>query len=304
MRFSGVDGGSWVPSASDFDRKGREKLAATLFLRYGNQGSIGTLARSHLILRILLRTYPTRAWSAAYFENLNHLLSKREKLPSPGQLVLGLGTGRCGSTSLTALMATVDGSVCTHENPPMIFWDPQDEQVAFHVRRFALLRQYCSLVFDAAHWWLNVTDKLFAMFPDAKVVGLYRDLEPCVRSFMHVKGGGTNSINHWAPPDSGIWQLNNWDPAYPTYRIPDSAQTNPDRAKARLIRRYIYEYNRDLNSLADRFRGRIMLIRTEKLGRRSEQQRLFRFVGLPGRPMRVHLNAGTVIDSESFGYRF
>lgn len=304
MQFSSASSGSWFPSPSDFERKTRDQLAATLLLRFGNQKALGTLARSRLILQILLRTYPTQELSAAYFENLHHLLSKRETLPSPGRLVLGLGSGRCGSTSLTALMATVDGSLSTHENPPMIFWEHEEEQVAFHVRRFTLLRRYFPLVFDASHWWLNVIDELFAIFPDAKGVGLHRDLEGCVQSFMHVKERGPDTVNHWVSPVNGIWQANNWDPAYPTYPIPESAHADPDRAKAGLIRRYISEYNRDLKSLADRFRGRIMLIRTENLGCVSEQQRLFRFVGRPGRPMRVHLNAGTVTDGQSLDYRF
>ena len=279
-------------------------MAATLFLRLGNQSPLDTLARSQLILSIIGRAYPTPALSAAYFENLNHLLSKRMKLASPGQLVLGLGTGRCGSTTLTALMATVDGSVCTHENPPLIFWDQQAEQVAFHLKRFELLRQYFPLVFDAAHWWLNVMDNLFATFPDSKVIGLYRDLEPCVRSFMRLKGSGHGSENHWVPPDNGIWQSSDWDAVYPTYPVPDFARVNPDHAKADVIRRYVSEYNRSLNSLADRFHGRVILIQTERLGRASEQQRMFHFVGLPGRLTSVHLNRkGSINDGESLVYR-
>jgi hypothetical protein len=304
MHQSIVPDGSTIPSPGDFDRKARERLAAILYLRYGDKERLGTLARSQLILQILLRTYPTPALSAAYFENLDRLLTTRKKLPSPGRLVLGLGAGRCGSTSLTALMATIEGGCCTHENPPLIFWEPQDEQVAFHMRRFALLRQYFPLAFDAAHWWLNVMDRMFAIFPDAKVVGLCRDLEPSVQSFMHVKGRGRNSVNHWVSHDNGIWQPNNWDLVYPTYSLPDDAQADPDRAKADVIRRYVSDYNRDLESLADRFPGRVMLVQTEKLGRTSEQQRVFDFVGLPGRLTRVHLNAGTLTDGTSHGYRF
>lgn len=201
-------------------------------------------------------------------------------------------------------MATIDGSCCTHENPPLIFWDPQDEQVAFHVRRFTLLTQYFPLVFDAAHWWLNVMDRLFAIFPDAKVVGLCRNLQPCVRSFMRIKGTGPNSVNHWVPPANGIWQPNNWDLAYPTYPLPDNAQVDPDRAKAEVIRRYISDYNRDLESLASRFPGRVMLVRTEKLGRTSVQQRLFDFIGRAGRLTKAHANADTISDGESFEYKF
>ncbi len=304
MRSANVDYGSTIPAAGAFDRRAREMQAAALFVRYRDQGPIGTLGRSHLLLGIVHRTYPTPALSAAYFDNLEKLLATREKLPSPGRVVLGLGAGRCGSTSLTALMATIDGSCCTHENPPFIFWDPQDEQVAFHLRRFTLLRQYFPLVFDAAHWWLNVVDRLFAIFPNAKAVGLRRDLQPCVRSFMSIKGTGPNSVNHWVPPDNGIWCPTNWDSVYPTYRLPDNAKTDPDRAKAEVIRRYVSDYNRDLESLAARFPGRVMLIQTEKLGRTSVQQRLFNFTEHAGRLTRVRLNAGTADDGTSLDYKF
>jgi len=298
------DHGLTIPSSGAFDRTARERLAATLFLRYGDHEPFGTLARSHLILGILNRTYPTPALSAAYFENLERLLATRKKLPSPGRLVLGLGAGRCGSTSLTAMMGTIDGSCCTHENPPFIFWVPQEEQIAFHVRRFTLLSQYFPLVFDAAHWWLNVIDQMFAIFPDARGVCLCRDLRPCVQSFMRVKGSGRNSVNHWVPSDNGIWQANNWDCVYPTYPLPDDAHADPDRAKTGLIGRYVREYNRDLKSLADRFPGRVMLIETEKLGHASVQQRMFDFIGHAGRPTRAHLNAGAASDGSGLDYKF
>jgi hypothetical protein len=296
--------GSSVANPSDPDRNRREIRAATEFLQFGNQGRPGTLERSRLILDIIGRTYPTAALTAGYFENLDRLLSTREKLASPGRLVLGIGSGRCGSTTLTELMTTVEGSVSTHENPPVIFWDQQDEQVAFHLRRFELLRQYFPLVFDAAHWWINVVDNLFAIFPDAKIIGLYRDIEQCVRSFMRMKGRGLDSENHWVPSDNGIWRTGDWDRAYPTYPVPDNARVNPDRAKAEVIRRYVSDYNRTLASLADRFPERVMLMPTERLERTSEQRRMFRFIGLSGRLTRAHLNAGTVIDGHNIDYRF
>lgn len=158
-------------------------------------------------------------------------------------------------------------------------------------------------MFDGAHWWVNVLDRLFAIFPDAKAIGLCREVEPCVRSFVSIKGSGRKTWNHWVPPANGIWQPNLWDPLYPTYPLPDYAQLDPDRAKADVVRRYINDYNRDLESLASRFPGRVMLVRTEELNRASAQQRLFEFVGLSGRPRQVRLNVGTISDGE-ITYRF
>jgi len=304
MRQASVHYGSTIRSVGPYDRGARETLAAELIARDLGQEPLGTLARGHRILKILELTYPSPALSAAYFENLDRMLAARKKLPSPGRLLLGLGAGRCGSTSLTALAATIEGSCTTHENPPLIFWDAEDQQVAFHLRRFELLTRYFPLVFDAAHWWLNVVDRVFANFPDARAVGLRRNLQPCVRSFMSQKGSGRDSVNHWVAPGNGIWSSTVWDAAYPTYPRPDDSQAEPDRAKADLIGRYVMDYNRGMEALAKHFPGRVMLIQTEKLERISVQQRFFEFVGLPGRPIKAHLNEGTTSDGQSLEYRF
>ena len=86
----------------------------------------------HLILDIIQDTFPTEALTRAYFENLDSLLEQRPVRRTPGTIVIGIGSGRNGSTSLAGLLSTIEGSCCTHENPPLMCWTPRAEETRFH----------------------------------------------------------------------------------------------------------------------------------------------------------------------------
>jgi hypothetical protein len=119
-----------------YDRTVREALAERMFIAYRSEPALGSIARSRLILDIIQETFPTEELTKAYFENLDALLRYRQPLRTPGRIVLGIGSGRSGSTSLAAMLATVNGSSCTHENPPLISWTPELELIARYVREY------------------------------------------------------------------------------------------------------------------------------------------------------------------------
>ncbi len=274
--------------------KGNNDLGTFFKVRY----RLGTIERGRQILKIIANSSPTKTLTAAYFENLENLLKMKRRRPLPGKIAIGLGTGRCGSTSLVALCATVDGSCCTHENPPLIYWAPEDAQLQFHLRRFKYLADYFSLVFDASHWWLNASENFFNHFPDAKVIGLYRDVETCTQSFMTIKKRGRGSINNWVAAPNDIWRLTPWNSTYPTYRVPAKAEHDPDAAKFELIRRYIEDYNVQLRALAGRLPNNVLLVRTEDLSLAGKQEEIFDFIGCTGRVSNLVLNKGTVADGD------
>jgi Sulfotransferase domain len=201
----------------------RKDLAEQLFRVHGDRPALGTVERGHLILDIIQDTFPTEALSSAYFENLDHLLRTRPVRRKPGKIVIGIGSGRNGSTSLAEILSTIEGSCCTHENPPLMRWTPHPEEMRFHVKRLQRLARYFPVVVDVAHWWLNAIPKLFSYFPEALAIGVTRDVESCARSFYKIKGAGAGSCNHWVPYGNGIWSAQRWDPTYPTYAVPDSS---------------------------------------------------------------------------------
>jgi hypothetical protein len=283
-------------SADPYDRGARESLARVLFAMQRDRFPLGTLERGQHLLSIIADAFPIASVRAAYFENLERLLAGRPHRAPSGSVVLGLGSGRCGSTSLTALVGSAGDSIATHENPPLVYWEPLAEQRDFHFERLTRLAGHFALVFDASHWWLNLAEAFLAHFPGGKIVGLHRELEACARSFLARKALGRGSINHWAPAGNGIWRHNIWDPVYPTYPAPASAALDPDGAKLESIRRYVREYNDALHALAERWPARVFLMGTEELADAAAQRRLFAFLGVAGTPSAAVLNAGTVAD--------
>ncbi len=287
-----------------YDRAVRAQLAERLFAPHRNEPPTGTVERARLLLDIIQASFPTELLTAAYFDNLDLLLGTRTRRALPGRVVLGIGSGRNGSTSLAALLARVEGSCCTHENPPLVSWTPEPEELQFHIRRFERLVEYFPLVGDVSHWWLNAIDRVFAHFPDATAIGASRAIESCAVSFMKIKGFGPGSCNHWAPYGNGIWTAERWDATYPSYDVPQDAWRDPDNAKFELIVRYVQEYNEAMTAMAVRFPQRVLLVQTEQLNDDAVQNAIFDFVGLKGFVAQAQLNVGTTTDGRHFRERY
>jgi hypothetical protein len=290
--------------ADPYDRAARERTADLLFDTDQMRFAQGSVERSRFLLIVMANCFPTQKLRGAYFENLDELLKRRAKRDRPGVVVLGTGTGRCGSTSLTAAVAS-SGDVCaTHENPPGVWWNALDEQVQFHMRCFRVLTEYFALVFDAAHWWLHVAERFFAEFPTGKIVGLQRDTRSCVQSFVNIKRQGKTSTNHWAAHGNGVWNSSLGDPLYPKTQLPPTLSTDPDASKAAMIEQYVVEYNRRLEGLANSDSRRVLLVRTEQLSDPAAQSR---FEALFGRPIVLPsraLNQGNTSDSDGEAFMF
>jgi hypothetical protein len=278
----------------------RKDLAEQLFRAHRDEFALGTLERGRLILDIIQVGFPTEALSSAYFENLDHLLRTRPVRRAPGKIVIGIGSGRNGSTSLAEMLSTIEMSCCTHENPPLMCWTPHPEEIRFHFARLQRLAGYFPVVVDVAHWWLNAIPELFARFPDALVIGVTRNAESCARSFFQIKGAGIGSCNHWVPFGNGIWSAERWDPTYPTYPVPDRAWDDPDAAKFQLMLRYVREYNAAFQAFAQRWPARFMALETEHLSKATAQRALYDFVGANGAIKTVRLNVGTTKDGRRF----
>ena len=273
-----------ISDAVAWDLALREELAATMFAAREANFAGGTAGRAQYILYTMALSLPSKALVDAYFENLQEFLRPYPKLDRPGRVVLGLGTGRCGSTTLSAAFRDRPGLCGTHENPPYVNWTPLAAQVDFHVRRFQLLTQYFSVVFDAAHWWLNLQQRIFAAFPDSKLIGLVRETDSCVSSILKFQGRGAGSLNYYATPHNGLWRPGLWDPTYPSYSVPAGVLPGSDEAfatKRAMITQYVADYNRELTALADRHPQRVLIVRTEALNAPETNQRLSDFVGRP-----------------------
>ena len=280
-----------------YDKEACGRRANGLLDEMQNESGTGAVERCRQILAIIESSYPTKRLAAAYFSNLELHLRNMPRLEKPGQLVIGLGPGRCGSTSLTAMLGAVANSCCTHETPPLIFWKPQSEQVDFHLKRFRLLTRYYSLVADVSHWWLNSIEQVLHQFPNAKVIGLIRDEDDCAMSFMRIQGFGEGSSNPWVACGS-YWRSGHWDPTYPTYDLPRYADRSPDFAKLELIKRYVHEYNAQIERMSNNSPDRVRLVRTEELSRAAVRQEIFQFANTFGPTLPFKLNVKRTTDGK------
>jgi hypothetical protein len=287
-----------------YDKEACEHIASTLLDEMYNESGRGALETCQRIIAIIGVSYPTGKLAAEYFSNLEILLGGMRRLENPGQLVIGLGPGRCGSTSLAAMLGTVTNSCCTHESPPLIFWNPQREQVDFHIKRFRMLTNFYSLVSDVSHWWLNSIERVFDQFPEAKVIGLIRDHDDCAMSFMRIQGYGKGSYNPWVTRGNGFWCSGHWDPTYPTYSPPSYADKRPDLAKLELITRYVKEYNAQLEKMARNAPDRVKLVRTVELGTVTVQEEIFQIAKAHGQTSTWKLNVKGIADGRKIQIKF
>lgn len=210
-----------------------------------------------------------------------------------GRLVLGAGTGRSGSTSLTQLLAAQPGGYFSHEHAPRLSWDTPDPRFDFHLRRFQALQRGYQSFGDVSHWWLPRFEALLEAFPDLRMIVLKRDRLETIASFLKVKGGeGQGGINHWIDHDGRFWRRNIWDECYPKYEA---------RGSREAIGAYWDDYYRQAEALQRRFPASLRVFPTTQLSSTEGQRHILSFAGF-SEPVTIETlaaNAGTIKDGQN-----
>ncbi|MEX0921387.1 MAG: hypothetical protein WD489_05965 [Rhodovibrionaceae bacterium] len=209
-----------------------------------------------------------------------------------GRLILGLGTGRCGSTSFTQLLQAQPGGCFSHEHPTVLPWAAATPGLRFHLQRFTLLTQLFDFTGDVAHWWLPSLQGVMSFFPNFRAVVLRRDKQETIESFIKVKEGeGKGSVNHWVAHDGSYWKHVPWDRCYPKYPV----KTARDG-----IARYWDDYYAAAGKLAGAHPDKLRIFDMELLGSPAGQEEILRFCGFenPVLPGQIHANAGTYGEGE------
>lgn len=209
-----------------------------------------------------------------------------------GRLVLGLGTGRCGSTSFTQLLMAQKEGCFSHEHPPDLPWNRPPPALRFHFQRFALLSRLYDIVGDVAHWWLPHMQSVAAFFPDFRAAVLKRGREETVESFFAVKEGGQKGgVNHWMDHDGSHWDRVPFDRCYPSYPAKDMREA---------IGRYWDDYYAACERLAERYPGQVRIFDMTALKSDAGQEEILRFCGFaePVLPGEFHANVGNFEEGE------
>jgi len=133
------------------------------------------------------------------------------------RIVIGTGTGRCGTVTLAKLFGAQLNCISTHEDHPLLPWERNIED--FHIKCDLVSTRPCGIAASVGMDWARYIDNLFERFGDgARVVVLERDIEEVVESYMK-KTGGERYRNHWTREDDPMRKMPPmiWDHVYPKY---------------------------------------------------------------------------------------
>lgn len=117
---------------------------------------------------------------------------------STQQLIVGLGTGRCGTRSLRKLLSMQQDVTAIHERNPHLAWENEPDPG----RHLRYGKGFGSYVFaDIGFYYLPHVGQLRDEFPGVRFVCLQRDRDETIASFMNQRIRG----NGWFCPGVSGW---------------------------------------------------------------------------------------------------
>lgn len=131
------------------------------------------------------------------------------------KFIIGLGTGRCGTTSLSVLLSAQNETVVPHEYKYPLPWQFSEKEIS---ERLNDLR---NLNGDVAFYYLNYIKYILEIQPETKFVCLQRGRQETVESYMRK----SENRNNWMEHDETVWKKNKWFfSSYPKFNVNDKEE--------------------------------------------------------------------------------
>lgn len=275
--------------------------------------------KDHSLIAKVLR-WPVQQWEPVVMDATDHPM--QTSAPEPGKtgegIVFGLGTGRCGTTSLASLLNGQPETVCFHElNPSCMAWSGAEATIGSLMRDFkaifggeqpevtadlvapnrtAPLERARSLpkisaIGDIGSYYLPYVPFMLDRWPDLRFPCLRRDRPEVIASFAFKLSQPTSALhrNHWAAQEDNRWRRDMvWDRCFPTFT------GMSDKDLEAHIALYYDTYYEKAEDFASRFPDRLRIFAMTDLNSPEGRARLLEFC-LPSRvhvDLEVHLNAG------------
>ena len=167
------------------------------------------------------------------------------------QLIISIGTGRCGSVSLSKFLSAQEhvsvlheGRLDSHKIRKLIKWK-NDEDNLFEWIEFLLSLDENKFVGDTGMYYLPYIEQIIDQYPEVKIIVMQRDKEEVVKSYIKK----TTGRNHWFDHDGKEWDKDDkWDPCFPKYNI-----SNKEKA----LEKYWEDYKIQTDNLILKFPDKI-----------------------------------------------
>lgn len=180
---------------------------------------------------------------------------------SEKQIIIGLGTGRCGSQSLASLLDSQGNTSVTHECEAVLPWVVNIEMLENKLQQIST--RPTKRIGDVAYYYLPYLPYLLENYPNIKFICMQRPMTETVVSYMK-KTTGRNHWNYYNQND--FWRTDvTYDPTYPKYQAlsPEKAykqrhtldnEVLSEEKMAQKIKEYaIAQYWRDYYTLAETY---------------------------------------------------
>lgn len=206
-------------------------------------------------------------------------------------LIIGLGTGRCGTKSLASLLGKCKGISSSHEfrgrnsAPHRLSWYFSKKEIK---ERLNYIDKYeHPFVADVSSYYLNYIEYLVKNVKKLKIIYLHRPIREVTNSFMSKTHFETEKdTNHWfsyshKDMKNGIYRKVSWDRCFPKYKRVKN--------KRRAILRYCRHYEKKMDKYFKKYPDKILPIELRFFNCKETQRAMYRFIGISPRN-RVYEN--------------
>tara|TARA_Y100000004_G_scaffold122102_1_gene137296 strand:+ start:66 stop:665 length:600 start_codon:yes stop_codon:yes gene_type:complete len=142
-------------------------------------------------------------------------------------VIIGLGTGRCGTVSLSKLIDKQEGARCSHEGVrlPWVVSEGRFNKAYnkivqgygdFIEEQKSTVFKRLSFVGDVSFYNLPYYNLFLERDPETKFIILKRDRDSVIKSYLKK----TRGSNHW---QKGLAKKNVWDECFPKFEAKDKA---------------------------------------------------------------------------------
>ncbi len=205
------------------------------------------------------------------------------------KVILGIGTGRCGTVSLSDLLNKQENSSFSHElrikiqkavdyNTPLPW---EFDKKAFDRAWDSILNYEGQYVGDVSMFWLPYLEKLFVMSEDLKVICLQREKLEVVNSYLKK----TQGRNHWMIHDGKQWDSCPWDKSYPNFEV------NNKEEALHLYWDYYYQL---VNDLMKKNPKRIKIFQMKDLNNEEKVEELLTFAGFKNKKVILNIQKNKI----------
>ena len=191
-------------------------------------------------------------------------------------LVLGCGTGRCGTVSLAKFLNCHQHVSVLHEGAAserthhVVPWYNGENQLWSWLSELESVRGDARWYGDVGPYFLPYIPLILEKYPTARIICLERHRKEVIKSYLNK----TMGRNHWYRHGGIGWQEDaEWDPAFPKYDEPD---------KSMALGLYWDQYHCAAMEYRARFAENFMLLPTDALNSSDGRRKILDFIDYDG----------------------